>query len=100
MVYNCKKKNTIQEKRGDKIISKKNKLTYFLSQKSATEGLETNRIGQPRWLRGLALPLAQGLILAGDPGSSPTSGSLLRACFSLCLYLCLSLSLSLCVCHD
>ena len=31
----------------------------------------------------------------GDPGSSPTSGSLRRACFSLCLCLCLSLSLSL-----
>ena len=31
----------------------------------------------------------------GDQGSSPTSGSLYDACFSLCL--CLSLSLSLCV---
>ena len=29
----------------------------------------------------------------GDPGSSPTSGSLHGACFSLCLCLCLSLSL-------
>ena len=28
----------------------------------------------------------------GDPGWSPTSGSLHGACFSLCLYLCLSLS--------
>ena len=31
----------------------------------------------------------------GDLGSSPTSGSLHGACFSLCLCLCLSLSLSL-----
>ena len=31
----------------------------------------------------------------GDPGSSPTSGSLHGALFSLCLCLCLSLSLSL-----
>ena len=30
----------------------------------------------------------------GDPGSSPTSGSLHGACFSLFLCLCLSLSLS------
>ena len=33
----------------------------------------------------------------GDLGSSPTSGSLHEACFSLCLCLCLSLSLSLSV---
>ena len=32
-----------------------------------------------------------------DPGSSPTSGSLHGACFSLCL--CLCLSLSMCVSH-
>ena len=31
----------------------------------------------------------------GDPGSSPMSGSLRGACFSLCLCFCLSLSLSL-----
>ena len=31
----------------------------------------------------------------GDPGSSPTSGSLHGACFSLCLCLCLSLPLSM-----
>ena len=37
----------------------------------------------------------------GDPGSSPASGSLHGACFSLCLCLCLSLSLSLSLsaCH-
>ena len=33
------------------------------------------------------LPLAQGVM--GVPGSSPTSGSLHGACFSLCLCLCL-----------
>ena len=36
----------------------------------------------------------------GDQGSSPTSGSLHGACFSLCLCLCLSLSLSFCVSHE
>ena len=40
----------------------------------------------------------------GDPGLSPTLGSLHGACFSLCLCLCLSLSLSLsfslCVSHE
>ena len=30
----------------------------------------------------------------GDPGSSPTSGSLYGVCFSLCLCLCLSISVS------
>ena len=34
----------------------------------------------------------------GDLGSSPTSGSLHGACFSLCL--CLCLSLSVCVSHE
>ena len=52
--------------------------------------------GKPKWLRGLAPPLAPGR----DPGvlgSSPASGSLPGACFSLCLCLCLPLSLSLCL---
>ena len=34
----------------------------------------------------------------GDPGSSPASGSLHGACFSLCLCLCLSPSVCVCVC--
>ena len=49
-------------------------------------------IGQPRWCSGLAPPAAQGVILE-TLGSSPTSGSLHGACFSLCLCLCLSFSL-------
>ena len=36
----------------------------------------------------------------GGLGSSPTSGSLHGACFSLCLCLCRSLALSLCVSHE
>ena len=36
----------------------------------------------------------------GGLGSSPTSGSLHGACFSLCLCLCFSLSLSLYVSHE
>ena len=46
-----------------------------------------------------AAPVAQRFSAAsalgydpGDPGSSPASGSLHGACFSLCLCLCLSLS--------
>ena len=50
-----------------------------------------------------AAPMAQWFSAAcspecdpGDPGLSPTSGSLHGACFSLCLRLCLSL----CVSHE
>ena len=52
-----------------------------------------------------AAPVAQWFSAAcslwfdpGDPGWSPTSGSLHGAYFSLCLCLCLSLSLSLSLC--
>ena len=50
--------------------------------------------GIPGWLSGLVPAFGPGHD-PGVPGSSPTSGSLHRACFSLCLCLCLSLSLSL-----
>ena len=50
--------------------------------------------GIPAWLSGLAP--AFGLVRGPwVPGSSPTSGSLRGACFSLCLCICLSLSASL-----
>ena len=51
-------------------------------------------VGQPRWLSGLVLPLAQSLILETQdrvPCRAPRG-----ACFSLCLCLCLYL----CVCHE
>ena len=52
--------------------------------------------GIPGSLSGLAPPSAQGVILEtrdpGDLGSSPTSGSLHGACFSLCLSLSVSLT--------
>ena len=62
-----------------------------------------NRILSKRALYNFrAAPVAQRLSAAcspwcdpGDPGSSPTSGSLRGAYFSLCLCLCLSLSASL-----
>ena len=49
--------------------------------------------GQPWWLSGLALPIAQGLILETQdqiPRPAPLHG----ACFSLCFSICLSLSVS------
>ena len=57
--------------------------------------------GIPGWLSGLVPDIGSGCD-PGVPGSSPTSGSLREACFSLCLCLCpsLSLSLSLCVSHE
>ena len=54
-------------------------------------------IGIPGWRNGLAPAFGPGRD-PGDPGSSPTLGSLQGACFSLCLCLCLSLSLSLSLC--
>ena len=53
-------------------------------------------MGIPGWLSSLVPAFGSGCD-PGDPGSSPTSGSLPEACFSLCLCLCLSLSLSLSV---
>ena len=49
------------------------------------------------WVGSVVEPLAQGVILESRdriPGWSPTWGSLLGACFSLCLCFCFSLSLS------
>ena len=54
--------------------------------------IKNKREGQPRWLSSLAPAFGPGHD-SGVPGSSPTSGSLHGACFSLCLCLCLSLSL-------
>ena len=51
-------------------------------------------LGRLGWLSGGASALGSGRN-PGALGSSPTSGSLQGACFSLCLCLCLSLSLSL-----
>ena len=48
--------------------------------------------GSPGWLRGLAPAFGPGCD-PGVPGSSPASGSLRGAYFSLCLCLCLSLRL-------
>ena len=56
--------------------------------------IETDPWGIPGWLRGLAPAFSPGHD-PGDLGSSPTSGSLHGACFSLCLCLCPSISLSL-----
>ena len=56
--------------------------------------INLGRGGQPRWLSGLVPPSAQGVILETwdrVPTSSPTSGSLHEACFSLCLFLSLYL---------
>ena len=59
-----------------------------------SEPIQKIPLGQPGWLSGLAPDFSPGCD-HGDPGSSPMSGSLHGACFSLCLCLCLSLSLSL-----
>ena len=56
---------------------------------------EAGQRGIPGWLSGLA-PAFGPERDPGVPGSSPTSGSLRGACFSLCLCLCLSL-LSVCL---
>ena len=65
--------------------------TTFLSRFTPHQNSKT---GTPVWLSGLA-PAFGPRHDPGVPGSSPTSGSLHGACFSLCLCLCLSLSLSL-----
>ena len=49
--------------------------------------------GIPGWLSGLVPAFGSGRD-PGDPGSSPTLGSLRGACFPLCLCLCLFLSVS------
>ena len=57
------------------------------------EDQELRSEGIPGWLSGLAPAFRPGRD-SGVPESSPTSGSLHGACFSLCLCLCLSLSMS------
>ena len=78
-----------------------------MKKRSAEVGLEVNLkdilyrskfVGIPGWLSGLMPAFGPGCD-PGVPGSSPTSGSLHGACFSLSLCLCLSLSLSLCDYH-
>ena len=62
--------------------------TFFRVFKCKANCFE-NITGIPGWLSGLAPAFSSGCD-PGDPGSSPTSGSLHGACFSL----------SLCVSHE
>ena len=79
----------------------------YVSDKSLNSTPETNialyikylkfKFGMPGWLSGLVPAFCPGHD-PGVPGSSPTSGSLHGACFSLYLCLCLCVCVCVCVC--
>ena len=61
--------------------------------------LKGGKKGIPGWLSGLAPAFGSGWD-PGVPGSSPTSGSLHGACFSLCLRVWLCVCVCVCVCRE